>query len=307
MGNMRMKKTHIYTAILLGLCGTVSTANAADTLKAYTSSLLQLDDRNARSKKIRLIYTVQNVWNQSHVPTGVKEVKLILKGGSGFDMTNVPTISTLYEYSNGADYRYSVPTAFKLKVGYVGGSRLRHINHVPANTIGSANVSEAIAFNLGFSAAEAPAISGGVDWSHRVTYKQAEFETTADFSQRNDTVTWDIENKTIRHNKSPKHWLISSYLSCYKSNLIKKNRLPVVMRSDFRPEAAVVYRKNVLNDGQTSTRLKLYAGWEKTDYHFGRDLCNWYTNWTWKNHRDSSRWTQTERQVNVSWSDRLYR
>jgi leukocidin/hemolysin toxin family protein len=306
MGNMRMKKTHIYTAILLGLCGTVSTANATDTLKAYTSSLLQLDDADARAKKIRLIYTVQNVWNQSHVPTGVKEVKLILKGGSGFDMTNIPSKATMYEYTYGGDYRYSVPTAFKLKVGYVSGSRLRHINHAPANTIGTASVSEAIGFNLGFSAGQSPTIGGGVDWSHRVTYDQAEFETIADFSQNNDTITWNIENKTIRNHTPPKNWLLKKWAHCNSGNLIDKNQLPAAMRSDFRPEAAVVYRKNVLEDGQTSTRFNLYAGWRKTDYYFGRDWCSWYTDFTWKNHRDSSRWTEINRQVNVSWVDSLY-
>ncbi|NRD72648.1 dTDP-glucose 4,6-dehydratase [Shewanella sp. VB17] len=304
-----MKNKPVYTVILLIFCWTASVVHAADALKAYSSSLLELDDQDTRSKNIRLIYTLQNVWNQSHVPEGIKEVKLILKGGSGFDMTNVASKEAVYEYQFGADYRYTLPTAFKLKVGYSGGSPLRHMNHAPSNSIASASVSESINFNLGFSAGESPSIGGGVEWSNRVTYQQDEFETLADFAQDNETITWNIENQTIRHNTPPKEWLMNKWTSCYGSNLIETNELPIVMRSDFKPEAAVVYRKEALNDGQNNTELNLYAGWRKTDYYFGRDICTWYTTWTWKGlskNRDVSHWTEATRKVSVSWADSLY-
>lgn len=304
-----MKNRPLHTVVLLVLCWTASAAYAEDTLKAYTSSLLEFDNDDARAKSIRLIYTVQNVWNQSHVPEGIKEVKLILKGGSGFDMTNVPSKVTVYESGTSADYRYTVPTAFKLKVGYSAGSPLRHINHAPANSIASASVSESINFNLGFSAGQSPNIGGGVEWSNRVTYQQEEFETLADFAQNNETITWNIENKTIRHNTPPKEWLLKKWTHCRVGNLIDTNQLPIVMRSDFKPEAAVVYRKKTLNDGLDNTEFNLYAGWRKTDYYFGRDLCTWYTNWTWKGlskNRDVSHWTHANRKVSVSWADSLY-
>ena len=37
---------------------TVFSVHAADDIKAYTTTLYQLDDRDARSKKIRLIYAI---------------------------------------------------------------------------------------------------------------------------------------------------------------------------------------------------------------------------------------------------------
>ncbi len=118
-----MEKQHLSASIIaLALLGSLAPAHAEDTLKSYTSTLLQLDDGDARSKKIRLIYSLENVWNQSLLPNGAKEAKLILNGGSGFDMTNVPNKEQIYGFATGGDYRYTVPTAFKLALSYLNGA-----------------------------------------------------------------------------------------------------------------------------------------------------------------------------------------
>ncbi|MEF1174130.1 dTDP-glucose 4,6-dehydratase, partial [Vibrio sinaloensis] len=115
------------SGVALTLIGALAPAYAADTLKAYTSTLLELDDSDARSKKIRLIYSLENVWNSSLLPDGAKEAKLLLNGGSGFDMTNVPNKEQIYGFATGGDYRYTVPTAFKLALSYANGAPLRHM------------------------------------------------------------------------------------------------------------------------------------------------------------------------------------
>ncbi|MCZ0922496.1 leukocidin family pore-forming toxin [Vibrio diabolicus] len=304
-----MEKQHLSASIIaLALLGSLAPAHAEDTLKAYTSTLLQLDDSDARSKKIRLIYSLENVWNQSLLPNGAKEAKLLLNGGSGFDMTNVPNKEQIYGFATGGDYRYTIPTAFKLALSYLNGAPLRHMSHAPENTIATASVSESLDFNLGFSASDSPNISGGISWSNRVTYDQPEFQTVADFDQTNESINWLIENQTIRHNTPPKDWLLYRWTSCDMGNLIDYSELPVVMRSDFKPQVGVVYRKNDIQDGLDTSEVKLVAGWQKTNYYFGRDWCSWYTTPenTWKKNRDSSQWTETSRAVTISWNDALY-
>ncbi|OZG71493.1 dTDP-glucose 4,6-dehydratase [Hahella sp. CCB-MM4] len=306
-----MKIVKPFAIVLTGLCLTANFAHAGDTIKSYTSTLYQLDDSDARAKRIRLIYTVQNAWNQSHYPEGIKEVKLVLNGGSGFDMTNIPSRQTLYEYGTSADYRYTVPTAFQLKVGYQDGAILRHLSHAPANTIASAQVSESTDFNLGVTLnEESPSITGGVSWSTRITYNQEEFKTITDFDQSNEGITWDIVNQTIKHRTPPKDNLLYAWTylfwGCSINNLIPTSELPTVMTSDFKPEAAVLYRKRDLNDGVNYSRLKLEANWQKTHYHFARDWCSFYSNFSWKGYSDYSEWTKASRIVTVSWNDSLY-
>ena len=304
-----MTKQHIFTsAALLSLMGAITPAYGADTLVAYTSSLLELDDSDARAKKIRLIYSLENVWNQSLLPDGAKEVRLVLNGGSGFDMTHVPSRTQIHGFSTGADYRYTVPTAFKLAVSYIDGAPLRHMSHAPENTIASASVNETLAFNLGLTASSSSSITAGITKSTRVSYEQAEFETVADFDQMNESISWEIENRTIRHHSPVKHWLIYNWSGCDMDNLIPISRLPVAMRSDFKPNVGVVYRKNNLSDGQDITRVDLQAAWRKSDYYFGRDWCTWYVNTdnTWKRNKDSSTWIEERRSVAISWSDGLY-
>ncbi|MGS0569449.1 hypothetical protein ACU8V6_13355 [Vibrio alginolyticus] len=47
-----MEKQHLSASIIaLALLGSLAPAHAEDTLKSYTSTLLQLDDGDARSKK----------------------------------------------------------------------------------------------------------------------------------------------------------------------------------------------------------------------------------------------------------------
>ena len=304
-----MKKKHtLINAALFSLVGAISPVNAADTIIGYTSTLLELDDSDARAKKIRLIYSLDNVWNQSLLPEGAKEVRLVLNGGSGFDMTNVPSKKRIYGFPFGADYRYSVPTAFKLGVSYIDGAPLRHMSHAPENTIASASVSESLEFNLGITASQSSSITAGISKSTRVSYEQAEFETVADFSQTNESISWEIENRTIRHHSPAKEWLIHTWTSCDMGNLIPISSLPVVMRSDFKPNVGVVYRKNNLSDGQDITRVNLQAGWRLSNYYFGRDWCSWHIDPqnTWKKNKDSSTWTETSRSVAISWSDELY-
>lgn len=296
------------SAVALTLIGALAPAYAADTLKAYTSTLLELDDSDARSKKIRLIYSLENVWNSSLLPDGAKEAKLLLNGGSGFDMTNVPNKEQIYGFATGGDYRYTVPTAFKLALSYANGAPLRHMSHAPENTIATASVSESLDFNLGFTASQSPSINAGVSWSNRVTYDQPEFQTVADFNQTNESISWLIENRTIRNHTPAKDWLLYRWTSCGMGNLVDYNELPIVMRSDFKPQVGAVYRKESINDGQNTTDIKLVAGWRKTNYYFGRDWCSWYTSYqnSWKKNRDSSHWTQTDRTVTIAWNDNLY-
>lgn len=296
----------------------ISPVYASDDIKAYTTTLYELDDRDARSKKIRLIYAVENVWNKtarsssrpSAGPSGHKEVRLILKGGSGFDMTNVPSKETTYSFSTGGDYRYTVPTAFKLGISSVGGSPLRHISHAPENTISKSTVSENLEFNLGLSgtAAADPSLgaSAGVSYAYRVTYDQPEFRTTADFEQRNETVEWMIENQTINNRSPAKANLLYRYTYC-GDNLLAFNKLPAVMRSDFKPQVGAVYRQRNINDWRDTSYIKLTAEWRKTDYYFAQDWCSWYTTFTWKNRKDRHHWTSANRTVAVSWRDSLYR
>ena len=305
---MRKQIGFIGTISLVSISA-VTTAQAADTIKAYTSSLVELDNDEARNKKIRLIYSLENVWNQSSIPDPIKEARLTLNGGSGFDMTNVPNKATTYSYKFGGDYRYTVPTGFKLALGYVGGSSLRHINHAPENTISSATVSDSIEFSLGLngSVSDKPSIGAdaGISWGKRVTYEQKEFETIADFNQSDESINWLIENKTIRNNSPAKNWLLKRWTKC-KNNLINYDQLPVVMRSDFKPQVGAVYRKKYINDGEESTNIKLTAAWRKTDYYFGRDWCSWYTDFTWKNRQDREHWTEANRTVSIAWNDNLY-
>ncbi|OZG72808.1 dTDP-glucose 4,6-dehydratase [Hahella sp. CCB-MM4] len=288
------------------LCVAANFAHAAEDISSYTSSLMELNDTDAQNKKIRLIYSVQSAWNRSHIPDGIKETKLILNGGSGFDMSNVPKIVTLNESGMTGYYRYSLPTAFQLKVGQQGGAQVTHIDHKPANTIETAQVSESMEFSLGISL-ETPSLGGEASWGTRVTYNQPEFRTVANYTQSNGGVTWDISNKTIRHNTPPKHWLMKGWLWCDVSNLIGYDQLPVVMKSDFRPEAAILYRKSDLNDGKDTTQLTLEANWRKTHYHFARDWCSWYADIYWNpQYTDYHTWTKASRTVSISWSDSLY-
>ncbi|AIS58374.1 dTDP-glucose 4,6-dehydratase [Vibrio coralliilyticus] len=299
------RKIAFLSTLTLAIAASMAPAQAADTLKAYTSSLYQLDDSDARNKKIRLIYSLENVWNQSSIPQQHKEARLILKGGSGFDMTHVPNKTQTYGFATGGDFRYTVPTAFKLALSYASGSPLRHINHAPENTIASASVSESLEYNLGVTGSSSPSINAGVSWSNRVTYDQPEFQTVADFDQNNESVTWMIENQTIRHNSPAKDWLLYRWTNC-GNNLIDYNELPVVMRSDFKPQVGAVYSKRNIDDGQNTTDIKLTAAWRKTDYYFGKDWCTYYTNFTWKNQRDRHSWTQADRTVTIAWNDALY-
>lgn len=300
----------------IGLIAALTTVSAilpvyaADITKAYTTSLYKLDDRDARSKKIRLIYALENVWNTTAWPSGHKEVRLVLKGGSGFDMTNVPSKQTTYSFHAGGDYRYTVPTAFKLGISSVGGSPLRHISHAPENTISKSTVSENLEFNLGLSgtAAADPSLgaSAGVSYAYRVTYDQPEFRTTADFDQSDESVEWMIENQTINNRSPAKENLIRHWTKC-GDNFLPFNKLPVVMRSDFKPQVGTVYRKKNINDGYNTSYIKLTAEWRKTDYYFAQDWCSWYTTFTWKNKTDTHHWTRANRYVAVNWRDALYR
>ena len=304
---MRMLNTPIITSsvIACALATGSSLTLAADTIKSYTSTLYELDDADANNKKIRLLYAVQNAWNVDHIPESIKEVKLVLTGGSGFDMTNVPNKTTLYEYTFGGDYRYTVPTAFQLRVNYHDGAAVRHWDHKPSNTISTSHVTETSDFSLGITSGWPPVISGGASWSTNVRYEQAEFETVADYNQNNNTVTWDIRNKTIRHNTPAKDWLLWNWTNCSSGNLVPYSELPVVMRSDFRPEASILYRKQSVAD-QNNTRLGLRAAWTKTNYHYARDWCSWHTNFSWKGYTDYSETTAAERIVSIGWSDSLY-
>lgn len=299
------RKVALLSTLTLAVIASIQPAQAADTLKSYTMSLYELDDSNARKKKIRLIYSLENVWNQSSVPQQNKEARLLLKGGSGFDMTHVPNKTQTWGYSTGADFRYTVPTAFKLALSYASGSSLRHINHAPENTISSASVSESLDYNLGVTGSSSPSISAGVSWSNRVTYDQPEFQTVADFDQSNESVTWMIENKTIRGHSPAKDWLLYRWTNC-DNNLIDYNELPVVMRSDFKPQVGVVYSKRNINDGQKTTDIKLTAAWRKTDYYFGKDWCSYHTNFTWKKQSDLHNWMEAERTITIAWNDSLY-
>ncbi len=304
---MRDLKPSIILGILtISFTSTSSFTLAADTIKSYTSTLYDLDNSDANNKRIRLLYSVQNAWNLDHIPESIKEVKLVLSGGSGFDMTNVPQKSTLYHYSTAADYRYTVPTGFQLKVNYHDGANVRHWDHQPSNTISSAHVTETSEFSLGITSGQIPVISGGASWSTNVRYEQEEFTTVADYNQSDNSVTWDIKNQTIQHNTPPKNWLISSWTNCGFGNLIAIDKLPVVMRSDFRPEASVLYRKDSVTDGQDNTRLGLKAAWTKTSYHFARDWCSFYTDFSWKGYTDFNQTTSANRVVSIGWSDSLY-
>ena len=303
-----MTKQHIFaSAALLSLIGAITPAHAEDTLIAYTASLLELDDSDARAKKIRLIYSLENVWQQGLLPDGAKEVRLVLSGGSGFDMTHETSRSRIYGFALGADYRYSVPTAFKLGISYIGGAPLRHMSHAPEHTNASASVNEVLAFNLGLSSESSSTISG-ISKSTRVSYEQAEFQTVADFDQASESISWQIENRTIRQQSPAKHWFLYNWTGCAMDNLIPISSLPVVMRSDFKPNVGVVYRKNDLSDGQDITRMGLQAAWRKTDYYFSRTWCSWTVNAesSWKQNKDTSRWTEANRSVAISWSDGLY-
>ncbi|MBD1569472.1 leukocidin family pore-forming toxin [Aliivibrio sp. S10_S31] len=300
-----MKNTIIIFTIFIE---TLTLAHAKDTLKSYTSSLLELDNHEARIKKIRLIYTIENVWNQSLQPNGTKELKLRLTGGSGFDMTNIPNKKEIYGFSMGADYRYSIPTAFKLIIEYSNGATLRHINHAPENSISTTSVSQSLNFNLGFSLSQSPpSINGGVSWRNRITYEQPEFQTITDFNQHNESVSWLIENQTIRNHTPPKDWLLYHWTSCNNTNLIEYDDLPIVMRSDFKPQVGIVYRKNNIQNENT-TEIKLFSGWRKTNYYFGRDWCTWHTKTedTWTNQKDHHQWTESVRLITVGWFDNLY-
>ncbi len=159
-------------------------------------------------------------------------------------MTNIPNKKEIYGFSMGADYRYSIPTAFKLIIEYSNGATLRHINHAPENTISTTSVSQSLNFNLGFSLSQSPpSINGGVSWRNRITYEQPEFQTITDFNQHNESVSWLIENQTIRNHTPPKDWLLYHWTSCNNTNLIEYDDLPIVMRSDFKPQVGIVYRK----------------------------------------------------------------
>lgn len=280
-------------------------SSAVKNILSYKVEVLDLDDADARNKKIRLIYTLENVWNQKYLPDGIKEARLTLDGGSGFDMTNVPEKIMTKELGAGNfEYRYTVPTGFRVKVGYVDGSRVRHISHSPENVIENANVSESLDYNLGLTIAKPPSINGGISWTKRITYKQDEFKTIADFDQRDESVQWDIVNKSIKHATPSKSNLIYKYTNCFlESNLIPFDELPAVMRSDFKPQLGVVYRKADIKDGSESSRLKLYSAWKKTDHYFTVNLCSWLTtnNWIDKDH-----WTEADRTISVSWVDGLY-
>jgi hypothetical protein len=305
----KIKPTIFLGIFAVSLSSVSSLTIAADTIKSYTSTLYDLDDTDANNKRIRLLYAVQNAWNLDHIPDSIKEVKLVLSGGSGFDMTNVPQRTTLYEYGTSADYRYSIPTSFQLKVNYHDGANIRHWDHKPSNTISSASVSETSEFSLGITSGQIPVISGGASWSTNVRYDQAEFTTIADYNQNQNAITWNIQNQSIRHKTPPKNNLIYAWTNlgkCNFNNLIPTNELPVVMRSDFRPEASVLYRKDSVTDGQNNTRLGLRAAWTKTHYHFARDWCTFYSNFSWKNHSDYSQTSAAERVVSIGWSDSLY-
>lgn len=304
---INMKNTPILmgTLVACSLTAISGVTQAADTIKSYTSTLYELDDSDARNKKIRLLYAVQNAWNLDHIPEAIKEVKLVLTGGSGFDMTNVPNKVTLYHYTTAGDYRYTVPTAFQLRVNYHDGAAVRHWDHQPSNTISSATVTKTSSFSLGITSGSPPVISGGASWGTNIAYNQAEFETVADYNQNANSVTWDIRNKTIRNNTPPKDWLLYNWTNCSSSNLVDYSDLPVVMRSDFRPEAAVLYRKDSIAD-QSNTRFGLRAAWTKTHYHFARDWCSWYTNFSWKGYSDYSETTAADRVVSIGWADSLY-
>lgn len=307
-----MKKlTHLftYTAIASALLLGSQTAFANDIIKSYTSTIYELDDRDSRNKKIRLLYSVHNAWNQSHIPEPIKEVKLILSGGSGFDMTGVPKKSTVYEYGTSADYLYSIPTAFQIKIDYKSGAPVRHWSHTPSNSISADSVSEASEFSLGITASNgSPTITGGASWSNTIRYQQKEFDTVTDYDHGSKKVTWDIVNNTIQHSTNTKNNLIYAWTSCYSTNLIEYSDLPLVMRSDFKPEAAVVYRKESTSAGENdTTNFGFGASWTKSNYYLARDWCSWHTNFTWKNKRDNQVVTVANRIKAISWNDTLYR
>lgn len=280
-------------------------SSAIRNILSYKTEVLDLDDADARNKKIRLIYTLENVWDQKYLPDGIKEARLTLDGGSGFDMTNVPEKVLTKDLGAGSyEYRYTVPTGFKIKVGYVDGSRVRHINHSPENVIESAKVSESLDYNLGLTIAKPPTINGGITWSKRITYNQDEFKTTADFDQRDESIQWDIVNKSIKHATPSKSNLVYNYTNCFiESNLIPFDELPAAMRSDFKPQVGVVYRKADIKDGIETSRFKLNSAWKKKDHYLTVDVCSWSTanNWIDKDH-----WTEAERTISVSWVDSLY-
>lgn len=300
--------TTLASAILLGS----PTALSADIIKSYTSSIYELDDSDSHNKKIRLLYSVHNAWNQTHVPQPIKEVRLILSGGSGFDMTGVPKKSAVYESGTSADYLYSIPTAFQISVDYDGGAPVRHWSHAPSNNISTDSVSESSTFSLGITAGSSPTITGGVSWSNTVRYEQKEFDTIADYSHGSNKVTWDIINNTIQHATNPKNNLLYAWTSlsgCNIGNLIDYKDLPLVMRSNFKPEAAIVYRKESTVAGEKdTTNFGLGASWTKTNYYLSRDFCSFYSDFTWKPwHKDNSEITQANRVKTISWNDDLYR
>ncbi|GGX54997.1 hypothetical protein GCM10007392_23190 [Saccharospirillum salsuginis] len=307
-----MIKTTLRTGIVTGAVLVTGFAQADDIIKAYSSTLYELNDSSANQNRISAIYTVKNIWNTTHWPEAIKEVKLILDGGSGFNTRGVPSKQTLYHYTFGGDYRYTVPTGFQLKVRPTGGAGVTYFNHVPHNDIQTAWVSESISFNAGIggTASETPGgtVDLGVTWTDTIRYQQPEF-TTLTYADGINTgaVRWDIENRTIKHGTPAKNYLIHSWTSCSASNLIDIDELPAIMRSNFRPQASVLYRKQTTTDWNNSTRFTLEANWKKTHYHFARDWCSWYTNFSWKNYNDYDEWTRESRDVVVKWHDYLYR
>lgn len=298
--------------ISLTAVSAVAPVYAADGIKSYTTTLFDFDDRDSRNKKIRLIYSLENVWNTIAYPNGHKEVRFVLSGGSGFDMTGVPNKrewDTRYWESH---HYYTLPTAFKLGIRYEGGSKLRHMNHKPETTIGTATVSESLDFNLGLgaTASGSPSIglTGGISKSRRITYEQKEFETIPNFKQDGESIEWLIEAKSIGGYAPVKQNLIYSYTNCYHSNLKGIDKLPSVMRSDFRPQVGAVYRKDRIYDGDNSTQFKLTAGWRKSELYFWRDWCSWWTvaSKSHMKYKDRHTWTSVDRYVTVRWMDSLY-
>lgn len=307
-----MKKKLLQSGIVTGVVLSAGFAQADDIIKSYSSTLYELNDSDANASRISAIYTVKNIWNTTHYPEAIKEVKLVLDGGSGFDTQGVPSKETLYHYTFGGDYRYTIPTEFELKVRPHSGSDVTYFNHVPQNDIGEAWVSESIAFNAGIggTAGEDPtgSIELGVTWTDTVRYLQKEFKTfTYADGTNTGEVSWNIENQSIKNGTPAKNYLIYKWTSCSASNLIDIDELPDIMRSNFRPQAAVLYRKSTLNDYSNTSTLKLEANWKKTNYHFARDWCSWYTNFSWNNYTDNDVWTRESRYVNISWQDSLYR
>ena len=300
-------KKHVGFIIALTAVSTTVPAYADDGIKTAVSEVLSLDDRDSRRKKIRLIYRIENVWNKN-ISGGIKEARLMLIGGSGFDMTDVAGSVATYSYKHGATYRYTIPDVFKIGFGYDGGAPLRHLSHAPKSEIDSVTVSENLEFQFGFDFASSPSfgLKGGVTKGRRVTYDQDKFETVANFDQSDESITWTISNQMIlTPNYTPKQELIHSYTSC-GDNLLAKEKLPLIMRSDFQPQVGAIYRKLDLNDGQNTSKIKLNAAWRKTNYYIGQHLCSWYTTFNWQQHKDTHHWTSVDRTVSIGWADKLY-